>query len=477
MRLRMSKRILRIIQILVFTVLIAVGIGLVSRWNFSPFPVAAEATHLLRAATDAECIGFSQWPETALAHPSPFHQAAGICARFFGEGKAQLPIRCYRVFPAILSILFLMALPALGLRRRGGVFESADGPLWALAFAVVSPTLVWDGGLFTSFSFQLFTVLAFLLAARSYAQWPGFASAVAAGAALAVSIALDANTLWFLVILLPTVAIGVGWRRLRLYWRTAHMLVAAAVLVAFVTLFFWLKVTHNPTMPQLPDFSAGWAVEKLHNLLWVSAGGLGVLAWVVLAILGGFRPERRWIRLLTLLFPCCALAGIFFAYGTIFWVAVAALSPILIGVMLSEVPLARLRGVQGVILWSGLAGWTYLVYTDAAAKLPSRNEVRDSLAVLAEAQTAPRVNPCRMRIYAKDCQRLAQMIWPVRYTIGKIEQGGEHVGGEADIVLVPEALVKDLPFETRAAVSLGRFTADRTTHYRIFSALNKEEKR
>lgn len=460
---------------LVFAVLAAAGIWLVSRWGTVLLPVEQEAVHLLRAATETECIGYSQWPAGTVAHPSPFHQAAGICARFFGEGQRQLPIRCYRVFPAILSVLFLMALPALGLRRRGGIFESADGPLWTMAFAVAAPTLIWDGGLFTAFSFQLFAFLAFLLAARSYAQWPGFPSAIAAGAVLAVSIALDANTLWLLAILLPTVAVGVGWRRLRLYWRTTHILAAAATLAALVFLFFCLRVTHDPAQPALPAVSADWAIGKLHDLLWVSTGGLGILAWAVLAVLGGFRPERRWIRLLTLLFPSCVIAGCFFAYGTIFWVAIAVLSPIMIGVMLAEVPLAWLRGIQGTVLWCGFAGWSYLVCTAAAENLPTRAEARETIACLAAAQDTPRVNPCRMRIYAGRPAELAQLIWPVRHVAGCVEQGGEHVGGEADIVLVPEKLVDTVPLGTLMNIRLGRLTPNRAVRYLIFAAPSREE--
>lgn len=446
-----------------------------SRWDVSLLPLAQESTHLLRAAVETECISLSQWPDGVVAKPSPFHQAAGICARFFGEGKAQLPIRCYRVFPSILSILFLVALPSLGLRRRGGVFESADGPLWALAFAIASPALVWNGVLFTPFSFQLFCFLAFLLAARSYAQWPGFASAIAAGAALAVSIALDANTVWAVAILVLTVAIGVGWRRLRLYWRTTHVLAAFAAAGALAMTFVFLDVASAPTLPVLPPLSMEWALETLQDVLWFSAGGLGILAWVVLSILGGFRPDRRWIRLLTFLFPYCVFADCFFGNGNIFLVMVTALTPIMIGVMLSEVPIAWLRGVQGFILWTGLAGWTYLVYTDAEQKLLPRAEARNTIASLVKAQDVPRVNPCRTRIYASENETIARLLWPMRHAIGYVERGSAHSGGDADIHIVPSRAVDHIPLGIRTNVRLDEIKLDPTSTYVIFATSTKQE--
>lgn len=471
----MSKRIRQILQILVFTVLIAVGIGVASRWNFSPLPLPQEASHLLRAAVETECIGPSQWPKGVVAEISPFHQAAGICARFFGEGRSQLPIQCYRVLPSILTIIFLLTLPALGLRRRGGVFESADGPLWALAFAVASPTLVWDSVLFTPFSFQHLCFLLFLLAARSYAQWPGFISAIAAGAVLAVSIALDADTIWSVAILLPAVAVGVGWRRLRLYWRTTHILSAFAAFGGLSLLFTCLQIAHKPVLPTLPDVSVAWAMEMLHDLLWFSAGGLGLLAWVVLAIFGGFRPDRRWIRLLTILFPCSVLAGCFFGEGNIFLVMIAVLSPIMIGVMLSEVPIVWLRGVQGTVLWIGLAGWTYLVYTEAMEKLPTRIEARDTLAALVAVQDAPRVNTCRMRIYASENSVVSQLIWPIRHFPGYVERGTGLSGGDADIHILPKAAVDQVPLGIRTNVRLGEIKLDRSSSYVIFVTSKKQE--
>lgn len=471
----MSKRIRQITQALVFTVLITVGIGLVSRWDFSLLPLPEESTHLLRAAVETEYISLAQWPEGVVADPSPFHQAAGLCARFFGEGKQQLPIRCYRVFPSVLSILFLLALPALGLRRRGGVFDSADGPLWALAFAIASPTWVWNGVLFTPFSFQLFCFLAFLLAARSYAQWPGFASAIAAGAALAVSIALDPDTVWAIGVLIPAVAVGVGWRRLRLYWRTTHILAAFAVSGALAMVFVFLDVARAPALPVLPTPSAEWAMETLQRLLWFSAGGLGVLAWISLAILGGFRPDRRWIRLLTILFPCCVVLACFFTDGVIFPVMLTVLTPIMIGVMLSEVPIAWLRGVQGIILWSGLVGWTYLVYTDMEKELLTREEARDTITALAAAQELPRVNACRMRICSPERETAARFIWPVRHLVGSVECGGVYMGGEADMHLVAESAVSRVPLDMLKTVRRDELKLDRSASYILFTAQEKQD--
>lgn len=471
----MSKRLRQIIQAIVFTVLIAVGIGLVSRWDLSLIPMDREAAHLLRAAAETEYIALSQWPAGVAAPLSPFHQASGICARFFGEGQRCLPIRCYRVFPSILSILFLMALPALGLRRRSGIFESADGPLWALAFAVISPAVVWDGGCFTPFSFLLLCFLSFLLAARSYAQWPGFPSAVSAGAVLAVLTALDANALWLIAVLLPTVAVGVGWRRLRLYWRTVHFLAALAVAAALVLLFSVLSVTRRPTVPSLPPISAEWGATLLQDLLWVTAGGLGILAWIALTIFGGFRPDRRWIRLLTLLFPCCVIAAALFPYGTLFWGAVAVLTPVMIGVMLSEVPNVRLRAIQGIVLWGGLAGWTWLVLAGKAAELPTRAGAYETVSTLAAAQESPRLNACRLRIHAADTATLAQVIWPIRHTPGPVEQGGEHIGADADIILVPEALAETVPRGIQIYRRPGRVSTDSTTRYCVFAAPGAEE--
>ena len=334
------------IEILVFLAIIAMGIGFRSPNVNAPLPLPEEAPALLGAAAIAEGLNTNEWPEGVVERPSPFLLSSALVARFLHEDSdSPPPARCYRIFGLTLSVLFLAAIPALGLRRRGGVFETADGPLWAMAFAAVSPALVWSGIIFTPFAGQTFAFLALLVAARAYAQWPTYVAAILFGTIVAIGIAVDPNVLWVLLALVPAMAIGVGWTRLCLYWRTAHIVAMVAALALVWGALAWMGWCGGSL--ELPAFNTAtedWLRESSWRLVWLCAGGLAVLAWLGITIWGGWRNDRRWARFMAAAFPLCLIGSLFFDKGGALAVPLACLTPLMGGVALSTIPKPWIRG-------------------------------------------------------------------------------------------------------------------------------------
>ena len=196
-----------LLQGCVFTALVAVGVWVRCLRLNDPMPLAAEAPQALAAAARAEALDTAGWPAGTVARESPFHVAAALCARFMEEGQGRPSLRNYRAFPLAMGVLFLPLVLGLGLRRRGGVFGTADGPLWTVALAAVTPALVWEGWVFGPFSSLSALFLAMLVAARSYAQWPGYVPSAVMGALWAVAVAVEPDALWVLLAAVPAVTV------------------------------------------------------------------------------------------------------------------------------------------------------------------------------------------------------------------------------------------------------------------------------
>lgn len=456
------------IEILVFLAIAAVGIWVRSPNVNAPLPLPQEAPALLGAAALGEGLNVSNWPKGVAEKPSPFLVASAMGARFL-HGDSGLPTaRCYRIFGLTLSILFLAAIPLLGLRRRGGVFETADGPLWAMAFAAVSPALVWSGLLFTPFTGQAFAFLALLVAARAYAQWPSAIAAILFGAIVGVGVANDPNVLWVLLALAPAMAIGVGWTRLCLYWRTLHVIAMLAALAVVWGGFAWMGWRGGPLeLPTLGVASEDWLRESAWRLVWLCAGGLSLLAWLGLTIWGGWRNDRRWARLMAAAFPFCLAGSFFFDEGGALAVPLACLTPLMGGVVLSTIPKPWIRGILGCAAFLFLVFCLVRTAGEAWDNSPTRDEQKATVECLAKAHAAPVTHKPRIRILADaqnawDPEACATLLWPLRAVASSVICDYSYT--EADISIVPE----ETPWEPRQTyIGLAKLREGRV--YRIFA--------
>ena len=464
------------IEILVFLAIIAMGIGFRSPNVNAPLPLPEEAPALLGAAAIAEGLNTNEWPEGVVERPSPFLLSSALFARFLHEDSdSPPPARCYRIFGLTLSVLFLAAIPALGLRRRGGVFETADGPLWAMAFAAVSPALVWSGIIFTPFAGQTFAFLALLVAARAYAQWPTYVAAILFGTIVAIGIAVDPNVLWVLLALVPAMAIGVGWTRLCLYWRTAHIVAMVAALALVWGALAWMGWCGGSL--ELPAFDAAtedWLRESSWRLVWLCAGGLAVLAWLGITIWGGWRNDRRWARLMAAAFPLCLIGSLFFDKGGALAVPLACLTPLMGGVALSTIPKPWIRGVLGGLVLIFLTFWLYWTAGEAWENIPDRDTQKATIACLAKAHTAPATHNPRIRILsdtpdAWDPEACATLLWPLRAVATSVVC--DYTYTEADISIVPT----DTPWEPRQH-GLGTIELRKDRTFRVFADLPSNAK-
>ena len=464
------------IEILVFLAIIAMGIGFRSPNVNAPLPLPEEAPALLGAAATAEGLNTNEWPEGVVERPSPFLLSSALFARFLHEDSdSPPPARCYRIFGLTLSVLFLAAIPALGLRRRGGVFETADGPLWAMAFAAVSPALVWSGIIFTPFAGQTFAFLALLVAARAYAQWPTYVAAILFGTIVAIGIAVDPNVLWVLLALVPAMAIGVGWTRLSLYWRTAHIVAMVAALALVWGALAWMGWCGGSL--ELPAFNTAtedWLRESSWRLVWLCAGGLAVLAWLGITIWGGWRNDRRWARLMAAAFPRWLIGSLCVDKGGALAVPLACLTPLMGGVALSTIPKPWIRGVLGGLVLIFLTFWLYWTAGEAWENIPDRDTQKATIACLAKAHTAPATHNPRIRILsdtpdAWDPEACATLLWPLRAVATSVVC--DYTYTEADISIVPT----DTPWEPRQH-GLGTIELRKDRTFRVFADLPSNAK-
>lgn len=467
----MCKVWVSIAEAVAFMAVLAVGVWLRAPHLNAPMPLPQEAPSLLGAAACGEGLGRAHWPAGVAEAPSPFLAAAGACARFFhGGGEERPQARCYRVFGVALSAIFLAGIPALGLRRRGGVFETADGPLWAMAFAALSPALVWSGRLFDPFSGQALAFLALLVAARAYAQWPGAVSAAAVGAIVAMGLGGDADVAWVLALLLPAVAVGVGWTRLCLYWRTAHVAVAVAAGLAVWAVLLNLGLWGGwPSLPSLPSGTEAWVRAPAWRLVWLCAGGLAFLAWLGLTVWGGWRPNRRWARLMAAAFPLCLAGSLFFRGGGAFAVPLACLTPLMGGMALSAIPQGWVRGLMGVGACVFLACWLGWTMGRAWEGVPSRGEQKAAAATLGAARDAPARMGTRVRVVTGEVGECAALLWPLRAGAPHVAMGGGGFHDDADILIVPEGRLGGLPPDVGRRVRPGVACVRRGRAFRVFA--------
>ena len=470
----MSKTFVTLLECVAFVAVVAVAAWVRARCQNAPMPAVWEAPHLAASAAWGEELPTAAWPKGAVARQTPFHVLAGEGARFVGEAEPYRT-RCYRLFTFALSVLFVACIPVLGLRRRGGVFETADGPLWAMGVAALSAALVWHGCFFGPFSGQAFAFLALLATARAYAQWPGYCAAAAMGAIVALAAAVEPDVLWVVAALTPAVAIGVGWTRLCLYWRTLHMALALAVAVGVGTALAHFGLWGGwPSSPVLPEALGDWVRGPAWRLVWLGAGGIGALAWVGLTAWGGWRPNRRWARVLTVAVPFLLVGSFFFSEGGAFAVPLACLTPILAGLALTTIPKAWVRGALGVAMLLFLAAWTAWWLRTAWAPLPSREQVAEASTLLGAAQDAPARKGVRVRVVsartdAVGAAECAALLWPLRATAHRVAFGSEPVFDDADIVIVDEAFLDGVPPSVGRSVRAGVVRFGEGRAFRVFA--------
>lgn len=456
---------------LCLTVLCAAGIALFALRLNVHFPEQKEARELLTAALLAE-EGMEQraWPAEVQARRTLFHVFAAGCARFFGEGNGPYPGRCYRVAPVLVGGLALLALFALGSRQSQGVFETPDGGLWAVAFALMILGLIWHGVSFSPYLFEACTVLGLLLMARAYARWPGAASAAGFGILTAVLLSLDANTWWLLPAFIPAVAIGAGWRRLCLYWRLWHVLLALAAALGVGSILMQCGLTGWPTWPSFEAFGFGedpWP-EALWRFLWLCGGGFGLVGWSVLAVWCWRRGDRRWARFFVVLFPPVVIGALCFGARSIFGVAMGVLAALIVGMALSAIPSRLWRLLLGsttlLALGYGL-GWQPDGHVQTWL---SREEQRENIQVLRQAFKAPRRHGLRTRIVGGSREGCAQLLWLLRRQPGGAVWAQE-APDDADIFIVSEADLSRLTPMRQRLILPGVVRTGGEVRFRVFA--------
>lgn len=463
-----------LLQCIVVVVVVAAGAWVRGLCLNDPMPVAEEAPHAMTAAAAAEFWGTAGCPRKTVARRSPFHEATALCARFVGERRTNLRLRCYRVLPLIAGVLLLPLMLGLGLRRRGGMFYTADGPLWAMALAALSPVLVWHAWRVEPFGALALLFLAMLTAARSYAQWPGYVPSALIGVLWALAAAIHPDALWVLAAVVPGVAMGVGWTRLCLYWRTLHLALAIAVGVGVWSLLRHLGLTGVPTMPALPEALSAWVAGVSQRVVWLCGWGVGLVAWVGLSIWGFCGSDRRWSRTLSVVFFFSFIGSLFFPRGGAFAVPLAVLTPVMAGVALSAVARPWVRWTLGnALAMVSCAALAVTVAAEVAAK-PGRAEQKMAVETLSAAATAPRGHSSRIRILSEEPQTCAQLLWPLRAETGGGVVLGDQPLADADILMVEESRLGSVPPHLGQWIRPGRACVADGRCFRVFAEVPKE---
>lgn len=326
-----------LLQALLLMLILTVGIWVRAfRLNAEP-PTPAESDHIRLIA---ECSETGTAIVSGTGGKTFFHTLSGGCVRFMGGGRWSLPVSYYRLVPLAASVLTLSLVLGLGLRRRGGLFESPDAVLWGTALIAVSPGMVsaaWSVG---PASTQMLCFAGLLLTMRSYAQWPGMTAAALFGVLAALSAAVGSEGLWTLTVLLPAVVMGVGWRRICLYWRTWHIVLTLCCGVAFLAFLCRMGVA---TLPPLPEVPTAFLRELADRVVNDCLCGLALIAWGWVAVWAFLGAERRFARVIALLFLFSFWASFCFEGGGPFVPHLAVLSPLILAIALSTLssPTAR----------------------------------------------------------------------------------------------------------------------------------------
>ena len=467
----MQKTASRILQAAVFMVLVAVGAWLRCLCLGDVMPLASEAPTLLAASVAVESVDYVGLPYGCVSAPSLFTRLGGACAAFFGgTANGFMTLRSYRALPMVLAVLVLALIPALGLRRRGGLFDTADGPLWAVAFAACSPALIAGAWQFDPYSLLTFLSLLFWIAARSYAQWPGYISALTVGFVSSLSLVLEANALWVILFLLPALPVGVGWRRLCLYWRTLHVALALAVAAAvwsFAREFFPLEGL------SLPDVHAvmgeGGRVLGM-RLLGACCGGLGLIAWAVLSAIGFSRSDRRWARVFAVVYPSFFVGAAVFPRGGVFLAPLALLSAVMCGMAVSCIPRdGRRWAIGNLVLMAQCAVMVFLGHTMLASRVP-RAEQKLARATLQQAfrRLPSGFGPHGVLVVTDSPENCARLVWPVRHLFLCWQVVAPEAAVGAQLTVVEESFLDRLPADTARGVIPGRVRLASDTVFRLF---------
>lgn len=439
----------RLIQFTLFLILIGVGAWIRISTSVHDYPPLQEAPSALVIAAHAEPIRTLKWPIEGLRSPSIQHQLLATSLKGFEQGT--LNFRDYCFLPLFLSVLLLLLFPCLGWRKHGGVFLTIDGPLWGLAFAVFSPIGFMGATSLTPFTFQCVVFLAMLLAARSYAQWPGYWSVVCMGILIAGAIVISPESLWTLLLLTVAIVFGVGWTRLTLYWRTAHVcvtLLIAGGLLAFAALCGWVNW---PILPMMQENGAA-VVETCYRIAMLPCTyGIGLIAWLGIVILPFIKKDARWERVFAILFFMSLLFSILFKseVSFVFVVPLVVLTPIMVAMIITSCPKATVRWWLGNVILVGLL--LGLVTTMKVSSKALRYE-EHLLPAIAQLEKESFANAkYDLRLDETDASIVAQVLWIFRhYASGKsVAIGpGETLDAAVYIVRVASPLAKQLALDT-----------------------------
>lgn len=405
-----------LLQICIYALIVGIGCKLFYTSLRTPLPHPEEAPHLLTVAQGIERLEFSALPQGACAKVLPFHQLAGSFVQFISTTHPNgYRLRTYRIFPALFSVLFLLLLPALGLRRRGGCFETEDAPIWVALLVLTTPPFLCYGSLFTPLSFQALLFLGLLIAFRSYVQWPGYLSTLFIALFIAMSLCIDAQMAWVILLMIPAIALGVGWRRIRLYWHAQHFFVFTFVLllsIAFGVFFNFITPPTPPSFLRLLNLS----LEELSwRVIWLTAGGFGLVAWCAMLFWSIYHPDRRWAKCFTAMYPLFVIASLGFDKGGAFAVPVICLSLILSGMALSTLPRLHLRLMLGGSAVLALAiGMTQFLAQHFSDSLPSSQQ-RTVARELINA-SKPNNEWQKVCLQIEDPLCAARVVWPIRHS-------------------------------------------------------------
>jgi hypothetical protein len=409
----MFLKLKRIYQILLYALMLCVGGWLFYAPLRAPLPAPAEAPHLLAAAIDAEHLSLPALPQGAQAKLVPFHRCASAFVQFISEEHLSgYRIRTYRLFPATLSVFFLLLLPALGLKRRGGCFESEDTPFWVALFTLATPPFLCYGSLFSPLSFQALLFLILLVAFRSYVIWPGILSTFVIAFVTILGLTISGNILWVLLLMLPAIGVGVGWSRIKLYWRWSHVATFTTLFLTALLCGWHFGFIQTPSLPTTWPSLDTLVDVTLSRLVWLTAGGFGLVAWVGLVLWCLYHPDKGWTKVFTLMYPLFFLASFGFEGGGEFNVPMICLSLILLGMALAKLPSLRIRCVVGGSALLALAVAMPRFINNHFIQTPADDQRQIAHALMKACKTPQAWRKVAFEI--EDPTLYATLLWPIR---------------------------------------------------------------
>ncbi len=280
-------------------------------------------------------------------HMTFFHPMSYEIIAFMNEYRTVTPVRYYRLVPLIAATLTILLFLGLGLRHRNGLFETEDALYWSIAFVALAPPAITASTTFTPTAWGGFIFVVLLITMRAYAQWPNWIAAAFFGFFSTALVAIDAHAIWGIGILLISIVIGVGWRRLCLYWRTWHVAMALLAAVLLGGLLWHFQLLDIPARPQFPS---DFLHELLQRLKTYCLYGVGLIFWGWVTTWAFLRSDRRFARVLSLLFLLSFWASFFFIDGGIFAIPLMLLVPILGALTLSTISAMHLRWIFGNLI-------------------------------------------------------------------------------------------------------------------------------